>query len=106
MKKEWQQKDFSVFTLDGEPDTPGDPVLQAVITKPGVDCGISLDVNVADFPFIGASYKDDELEKAMADGQLVVEKFWPSQEAATAMLKLAAEAEGVEPFETEEEPQE
>lgn len=93
MDSQWKPGNF--YVLEGKPDAPGDPVLQAVITQPGPDSAIELVVKIADIPLIGAPFNEDEMEKAKSAGEMIVARFWPSDEALSAMIKVVVEAEGL-----------
>jgi hypothetical protein len=93
-KPRWEPGSF--YVLEGKPDEPGDPVMQAVITKPGATSSIELVVKMADIPIIGAAYNEDEMEKAKEAGEMIVDRFWPSDEALKAILAAKIKEEEVD----------
>lgn len=88
MKHQWKQGSF--YTLESQPGCTGGPVMRATITQPAATCAIELLISVADFPLIGAPFEENEMDKAKEIGEMLVERFWPSEEAVQAITFAGA----------------
>lgn len=87
----WKEGRF--YTFESTPDGPGDPTMKATITVPGAHSALELLLSVADIPLIGAPFGENEMEKAKEIGELLVIKFWPSDQAVKAIVALMAQDE-------------